>query len=99
MRLKLDAINYLMIIFSLRGSEAKEPEIEGILTRDQISEERQSHVQRQIEKFHEEHGGFKSLPVYSRTKRPSSSCPGVEEEEILYKYNMFHVSDPDNISH
>ena len=86
MRLRLPAINYLMIVSSLRRSQAKEPEIDGILTRDEMSEERQSHVQRQIERFHKENGGFKGLPVHSRTKRPSVSCPGVEEEEILYKY-------------
>ena len=55
------------------------------LTKDDISEERQNHLQQEIQSFLSNHGSFSSLPIHSKTKRPSSSCPGVDEEEIFYK--------------
>ena len=60
-------------------------EEEGLLTKDDISEERQNHLQQEIQSFLSKHGNFSSLPIYSSTKRPSTSCPGVDEEEIFYK--------------
>ena len=78
----LGLIYHLSFIFG--KSEATEP-LDGILTKDQISEDRQNHLQNQIKKFREKNENFKNLPVHSRTKRASNSCPGAQEEEILYK--------------
>ena len=55
------------------------------LTKDDISEERQNHLQQEIQSFLSNNGSFTSLPIHSKSKRPSISCPGVDEEEIFYK--------------
>ena len=78
-------VGAILIILTFRISQSKQSSMDGILTKDEITEERQTFLDSEIKKFYETHGSFKSLPVHSRSSRPSSSCPGVLEEEILYR--------------
>ena len=82
----------ILIILTLRICEAEHPSMDGILTKDEITEDRQTYLDSQIKKFYESHGSFRSLPVHSRSSRPSSSCPGVLEEEILYRFTQCFLS-------
>ena len=80
MRNLLATALFLLLSCNCQGSNNHD-----IVTHSELEDRDRDYLHDKIQTFFSDGGDITTLPVHSRSRRPSQSCLDVLEEQILYK--------------